>query len=417
MTRYHRFRSVAVTALLTATLLSASAMAASLSSFAGRRAGSGSLQGSSGTTDLSEAEVRLRDGGSAEITVLDRRSSFRLTGTWHKDRGDYIKLQIGDAFGRPADASGWVLVRDGRFEQIEIDGRTEGGRKLALSFHASGRDLPVEPEWDGSRTESAGWGELRRQRGTQDIDRARVELRPDGSASITLRAGGDQRIEGTWSDRRDDSVRIQVREAFGDDRATGSGTVTYRRGELDRIDFSGETYRAGYRVEFTAGARPPGPSRPPGGGSGRFEVEYGYDQPGGDYRNLRVRDLEECQDACAAEGRCQAFTYNTEDRKCYLKDSERSLVRRSDTVTGKKRGGGHGSSGLSERNGYNLEGGDYTRVRLDSLDQCQDACSRDRQCAAYTWLTGDRMCYLKDRVTNYTPRRDAVSGEKRSVGY
>lgn len=347
--------------------------------------------------------------------MLDRRTSFRLSGTWRKDRGDYIKLQIGDAFGRSADASGWVLVRGGTFEQIEIDGRTEGGRKLALSFRASGRDLPVEPDWNGSRTESSGWGELRRSRGTQEIERARVELRPDGSATITLRGGGDQRIEGTWSDRRDDSVRIEVREAFGDNRANGSGTVTYRRGELDRIEISGETYRSGYRVEFNAGDRRPGPSRPPGGG--RFDIEYGYDQPGGDYRNLRADSLEQCEDACSAEGRCQAFTFNTEDRRCYLKDSERQRVRRRDTVTGTKRGGGSGGSGLSERSGYNLEGGDYTRVRLDTLDQCQDACSRDRQCAAYTWITSDRMCYLKDRVTNYTPRRDAVSGEKRSPGY
>lgn len=415
MTTGTRSRSALIAGLLAATLLAALAAAQSFSSFAGRRGGSGTLQGANGSSDLSEAEVRLRDGGSVLITVRDRRSSFQFSGTWRKDRGDYIKLQIGDASGRPAEASGWVLVRDGRFEQIEIDGRTEGGRKLALSFTATGRDLPVEPEWSGSSKEAEGWGELERQRGKEGIERARVELRPDGSATVTLWTSSQQRIEGTWSDRRDDSVRIDIREAFGDTRASGNGTIRFRRGELERLDLSGESYRGGFRVDFSAGAERPRPTRPPS--HGRFDVEYGFDQPGGDYRNLRADALDDCQDACAADGRCRAFTYNTSDRRCYLKDSERSMVRRSDTVTGIKRGGGGGGSGLSERQGYDLEGGDYTRVRLDGLDQCQEACRRDRECLAYTWITGDRMCYLKDRIGNYTPRRDAVSGEKGGRGY
>lgn len=395
--------------LLAVGSIGALAIAAPLTSFVGRRAGSGTLEGAPGTAQLSEAEVRLRAGGAAEIVVRDRRGEFRFTGTWRKDPGDYVKLQIGDAMSAPADATGWVLVRDDRFERIELDGRSEGGRKLALSFEARGPDLPVAADWPGLDSTQNGYGQLGRARIDQGIERARVELQPDGTAIVTLWAPGPQRIVGTWSERRDDSVQIEIREAFGDGRASGSGTVRFRRGDLEQLELSGNLSRGDFSAQFRAGAEAPRPSGRPGA----FTTEYGFDQPGGDYRNLPARDLDECQDACAREDRCRAYTFNTQDHRCYLKDSERPMIRRSDAVTGVKRGGS-GRAGLSERQGYNLEGGDYSRVYLDSLGQCQDACSSDRQCLAYTYNQRDRMCYLKDRVTQYTPRRDTVSGEKES---
>ncbi len=410
MTHQRSFARITIAWLLALGSLGSLAAAAPLTSFAGRRAGTGSLQGAPGTAELSEAEVRLRAGGAVEIVVRDRRGSFQFIGTWHKDPGDYIKLKIGEALGAPADASGWVLVRGDRFEQIELDGRSEGGRKLALSFKASGPDLPIAADWPGLDSTQGGYGVLERSRVHLGIERARVELQPDGAATVTLWSPGPQRISGTWSDRRDDSVKIEIREAFGDSRATGSGTVRFRRGDLEQLELTGDLSRGSFGAQFRAGAEAPRPTGRPGA----FSAEYGYDQPGGDYRNLPAGDLDQCQEACAGEGRCRAYTFNTRDHRCFLKDSERPMVRRSDAVTGVKRGGTGPSAGLSERQGYSLEGGDYSRVYLDSLGQCQDACRSDRQCLAYTYNLSDRMCYLKDRVPAYTPRRDTVSGEKES---
>jgi hypothetical protein len=69
---------------------------------------------------------------------------------------------------------------------------------------------------------------------------------------------------------------------------------------------------------------------------------------------------------------------------------------------------------ISERAGYNMEGGDYTHVKLNSLAECQRTCTREEQCLAYTFDTDDRMCYLKDVVGRYSQRSDSVSGEKGS---
>jgi hypothetical protein len=59
-----------------------------------------------------------------------------------------------------------------------------------------------------------------------------------------------------------------------------------------------------------------------------------------------------------------------------------------------------------------MEGGDYPRVRLDTLAACQETCGGEPQCRAYSFNTRDRMCYLKDVIGRYSPRADVVSGEK-----
>jgi hypothetical protein len=68
--------------------------------------------------------------------------------------------------------------------------------------------------------------------------------------------------------------------------------------------------------------------------------------------------------------------------------------------------------GLTARAGFDMRGGDYSKIYLGSLGECQQTCADERQCRAYTYNTRDRMCYLKDRPTSYTPRSDTVSGEK-----
>ena len=47
---------------------------------------------------------------------------------------------------------------------------------------------------------------------------------------------------------------------------------------------------------------------------------HGVDYPGGDYTTLKDVELEACESACLSDSRCQAFTYNTKARWCFLKD-------------------------------------------------------------------------------------------------
>lgn len=372
------------------------------------RRGEGQISRGNETEKLDEATVELRDSGYAEIVVHSFRGNYRLIGTWRPSSGKQVALDITEAYGeRGANANGWIQISGSTFERIEIDGRNGVGGKLAVGFRATGPARPPQPEWSGLDSTRSGAGEFQYDRSREPLDRLTVEMRRDGTGEIRFGVRGSVRLTGRWSDLRNDSVRFEVTGGLDGD-ATGTGTIRFRRDEVERVDVDGNSRDGRFRLEFRAGATPPRPTP----SDGRFTEEYGYDQPGADLRDLRADDLASCQRACAGDSRCRAYTYNTPDRRCYLKSEERPRIRRSDCVTGVRRGGGGGGGGLSQRDGYNLEGGDYTSVYLGSLDECQDACRRERQCRAYTYNTRDRMCYLKDRVGNYSQRRDTVSGEK-----
>ena len=50
-------------------------------------------------------------------------------------------------------------------------------------------------------------------------------------------------------------------------------------------------------------------------------VTQGADLFGKDYQTLKEVELDACESACLADTRCQAFTYNTKARWCFLKES------------------------------------------------------------------------------------------------
>jgi hypothetical protein len=273
------------------------------------RQGKGALErGRDEVVALIGAEVHLAAGGGAEIAVRSSRHEWVYSGTWRKDRGDYVKLALDRAEGVAADGDGWVLVTgNGRFAQMEFGGRIAGGPRFSIRFESNGPELALS------------------------------RPRPQPTPTPTPR---------------------------------------------------------------------PVP--------GLFTEEYGYDQPGADYRNQGAPDLAFCQRLCADDPSCRAYSYNNRDQRCYLKSQERPMVRRSDTITGVKRGGapGGGHDGFIERPGHNMEGGDYHSVYLRSLDECRNVCRGDRRCLAYTFNSRSNMCYLKDRVGSYTPRAETSSGEK-----
>jgi hypothetical protein len=395
--------------LLLAGLVPSPAPAADPGRLHDSRRGEGQIARGQESEKLDEATVELRDNGYAEIAVHSFRGVYRFKGTWRPSSGKQVAITINDAYGESgANAAGWISIDGASFDRIELDGRNGVGGKIAVSFNATGPGRPPQSDWSGLDSTPGGAGDWQYDRSRDTIDRVTVEMRRDGTGEIRFRARGSVRLLGRWSDLRPDSVRFDVTGGL-DGSTNGSGTIRFRGEEVERVDLDGSGRDGRFRLEFRAGDRP----NPPGGGgsNGRFTEEYGFDQPGADLRELRVDEVGSCQDACARDARCRAYTFNTRERRCYLKSEERPMIRRADCVTGVRRGGG-GGGGLTQRDGYNLEGGDYTSVYQRSLEECQDACRRDRDCRAYTYNQRDRMCYLKDRVGNYSPRRDTVSGEK-----
>jgi hypothetical protein len=161
-----------------------------------------------------------------------------------------------------------------------------------------------------------------------------------------------------------------------------------------------------------------GPHHGPGH-AGDLSEERGIDYHGSDYASARVRDLEDCQDRCRRDRRCDSYSYDLRAAMCYLKDRVGDRRRDKDKVGGVKRGPvpvrprPPFGEDLWEQRGYDYHGGDYTSARVRGLEECQDLCWRDRRCAAYSYDLRGALCYLKDRV--YDRRRDdtKVTGLKR----
>ncbi len=129
--------------------------------------------------------------------------------------------------------------------------------------------------------------------------------------------------------------------------------------------------------------------------------ERGFDRKGNDYTSFRARGLRDCKDACYRDRRCVAYTFDTRNEVCYLKDRINSKKLDSAMITGYREegpqgpggpGGGHGGdwddrSDLTEERGFDRKGNDYTSFRARGLWDCKSACAKDRRCVAYTFDT------------------------------
>lgn len=111
-------------------------------------------------------------------------------------------------------------------------------------------------------------------------------------------------------------------------------------------------------------------------------------------------NLDTCRQACAADGRCKAYTYARAGLfdargKCHLKSETRPLSYPSiaaQLVSGVRRG----LENRIDRRGY-----DYQFIDGKNLDYCVAACSRDSRYQAFTvvppsfWGNTNALCYLK----------------------
>lgn len=142
----------------------------------------------------------------------------------------------------------------------------------------------------------------------------------------------------------------------------------------------------------------------------RRGLEYGFDRNGSDYRSIaNIATPTLCAERCAGEARCKAWTYNTSDRRCWLKDEVRPPQVSPVGVSGVRRGFEYNA---------NRPGGDYRNFAVATPDYhvCQSACQNEAQCLAWTMTTepsgmGNR-CWLKNTVPSRRFALGMISGRK-----
>jgi hypothetical protein len=271
------------------------------------RQGKGALErGRDEVAQLVGAEVHLRAGGTAEIAVRSQRHEWVYSGTWRKDRGNYVKLALDRAEGGAADGDGWVLVTGtGRFEQMEFGGRMAGGTKFSVAFHSNGPELQLSrPQPTPTPTPRPQPGLFTEEYG---YDQPGADLRNQGAPDLAFcqrLCADDPSCRAYTYNNRDQRCYLKSQE----------------RPMVRRSDTITGVKRAG----------------PGGGGRDGFIERPGYNLEGGDYHSVFLRALEECQDVCRGDRRCLAYTYNTRSSMCYLKDRIGTYTPRAETSSGEK---------------------------------------------------------------------------------
>lgn len=125
-------------------------------------------------------------------------------------------------------------------------------------------------------------------------------------------------------------------------------------------------------------------------------LEYNVDREGNDYTSFGAGSADICQDQCARDERCVAFSYVSSRRRCYLKDAP-SPASSENGVTSGVRGGWELD--------LDLPGSDFRHFAMGDPrpDVCQAACEREPACRAWTLTTEpsaarENRCFLKNAV-------------------
>ena len=147
-----------------------------------------------------------------------------------------------------------------------------------------------------------------------------------------------------------------------------------------------------------------------------LQFEHDIDRPGSDYRNfdLARADPRECERACAADGRCKAFSYvrpgvQGSRPRCWLKTQMAAPVASNCCVSGVK-GGLEGQ--------INRPGSDILNRTIASPGACRAVCLDNASCRAFTYVKAGVQgpaprCWLKNRIPPAVPDNCCTSGTVR----
>lgn len=158
-----------------------------------------------------------------------------------------------------------------------------------------------------------------------------------------------------------------------------------------------------------------------GQANNNFDFYYNQQRPGGDYTNYDVRDVDECARECERDRRCQAFDFDTYNKRCWLKDRVPDASNNRDIISGVRKGGGHNSSGgrppaniagLKIQDNVKINGGDYQNFTVNNVQECAQACARDNTCTAFNYGKEQRDCWLKNSVPQTENNNTVISGVK-----
>jgi hypothetical protein len=157
----------------------------------------------------------------------------------------------------------------------------------------------------------------------------------------------------------------------------------------------------------------------------RFELEAenpifdNYDFVGADMRQIKSEDDSTCSAACEAQSSCLGYSYDKWNNACFLKGAVSQMRFDPQNTSGLKKLSDKPSVSTAAKVMERYRGKGFSTkeaFRLDlnsAFEECEQRCTADDTCAAFTFKKSARECYSFERANKYSASADADSGVKR----
>jgi hypothetical protein len=150
---------------------------------------------------------------------------------------------------------------------------------------------------------------------------------------------------------------------------------------------------------------------------GSFSTYDNYDMSGGDFQRLLNVDQKACVSACTKDSKCEAYSYDKWEKRCYLKNELSSLVLSPDSIAGvrvnlNQPAASEAKLRLDPRSAKRFSGQQNRVIANSSAPSCATACEQEAQCLGYTFLKRETNCQLFESITSFVADQNASSGLK-----
>ncbi len=132
-----------------------------------------------------------------------------------------------------------------------------------------------------------------------------------------------------------------------------------------------------------------------------WESKPNCDNPSPVVKDSKATSLEDCQAQCDGNAECKAVVFVSGWKKCWHKKAAKQANLRF--ISGEMPADHSFAVGA-----YKVEndhtGKDLKREVLGSADECGKACEGNKDCQAFTYLEGYKVCWLKKAGGHFNPK-------------
>lgn len=146
--------------------------------------------------------------------------------------------------------------------------------------------------------------------------------------------------------------------------------------------------------------------------------EQTIDFEGNDIGKVDAADWETCGRICSINSRCKFWTFRTSDKKCFMKDTDSGLEKKSGRISGTNRctKAGDGPRRCDSQNcpdkGISFTGSDIGGSYETNWQSCARVCKASGTCNYWTFKESSKYCYLKSSGAGLEYWSGRISGKK-----